>query len=105
MHEKTLQERRRRNPLRIRGENLRKNNVLIRAGSSGGSNRSRRIGWRRKIWTIEEFTFRRSSGGAYSRRRTIAIGSHSEIPSAVGSGEAAQRLSTGVGAQEAQGGA
>jgi hypothetical protein len=33
------------------------------------------------------FTSRRSSGGAYRRRRPTAIGSHSEIPSTIGSGE------------------
>jgi hypothetical protein len=38
---------------------------------------------------------RRSSGGAYRRRRPIVVGSHTEIPSAVGSGEGAQSLSAG----------
>jgi hypothetical protein len=34
----------------------------------------------KEIWTVEEFTSRRSSGEAYSRRRPTAVGSHSEIP-------------------------
>jgi hypothetical protein len=46
-----------------------------------------------EIWTVEEFTSRRSSGGAYSRRRPTTVGSHKEIPIAVGSREVAQRLS------------
>jgi hypothetical protein len=73
-------------------EKLRKNNVIICTGSSGGSNRNRRIGWRKKIWTVEEFTSRRSSRGAHRRKRPTAVRSHEEIPSAVGSGESTRSL-------------
>jgi hypothetical protein len=49
--------------------------------------------WRRKRSGPLISTSRRSSGGAYRRRRPTAVGSHIEIPSAIGSGEGAQRLS------------
>jgi hypothetical protein len=57
------------------------------------SSNSRQIGRKEKIWTVEESTSRRSSGGAYRRRRPTAVGSHREIPTVVRSGEVAHRVS------------
>jgi hypothetical protein len=50
-----------------------------------------------KIWTIEEFTSRRSSEGACRKRRPTAIGSHEEISTVVGSGGVAHSLTSGRG--------
>jgi hypothetical protein len=41
-----------------------------------------------------------AKGGDCWGKRPRAVGSHSKIPTAVGSGEAAQRLSAGVGVQK-----
>jgi hypothetical protein len=61
--------------------------------SSGGSTTAVRSAGGKRSGPLVS-TSRRSSGGA-TRRRSTAVGSHSEIPSAVGSGEDAQSLASG----------
>jgi hypothetical protein len=70
----------------------------VRRSSGGAAPAVRSAG--REDLDRRRFTSRRSSGGAYRRRRLTAVGSHSEIPSAVESGGVAQRLASGGGAHE-----
>jgi hypothetical protein len=68
-------------------------NVKFFQGKEEGAQKLRRgstshlIGRREEIWTVEDLCPGRSSEEAHRRRRPTAVGSHIEIPSAVGSGE------------------